>query len=104
MYSRCSMKNLGKQIQTPLAKKEKTFYQFFLPFLKSSSNLQHCEKKDERPSLSHQIYNIVKKKMSLLAKVVPKLVTRKEEVLKFLKGLASEQFSGIEVFTDSKHC
>ena len=62
MYSRCSMKNWGKQIQTPLAKKEKTFYQFFLPFLKSSSNLKHCEKKDECPSLSHQIYNIVKKK------------------------------------------
>ena len=46
------MKNLGKQIQTSLAKKQKTFYQIFILFLKSSSNLQHCEKKDDCRSLS----------------------------------------------------
>ena len=46
------MKNFGQQLQTPLAKKQKTFYQFFIPFLKSSSNLQHCEKKDGCPRVS----------------------------------------------------
>ena len=41
-----------KQIQTPLSKKQNTFYQFFIEFLKSSSNLQHCEKKEKSPSVS----------------------------------------------------
>ena len=52
----------------------------------------------------HEIYNIGKKKMSLLAKVFPKLLIPKEVVLKRLKGFASEHLSGINVFTGSKRC
>ena len=32
-------------------KKEKTFCQFFIAFLKCACNLEHFEKKDEYPSL-----------------------------------------------------
>ena len=31
--------------------KNKTFYEFFIAFLKCASNLEHFEKKDEYPSL-----------------------------------------------------
>ena len=45
------MHNFGQQVQTPLSQKEKTFRQFFSPFLKCACNLEHFEKKDEYPSL-----------------------------------------------------
>ena len=51
-YSRCSMQNFVQQIQTPVSQKQKNFYELFIAFLKSSSNLQHCEQKDESPSSS----------------------------------------------------
>ena len=51
-YSRWSMKNSGQQLQMLLAKNQKTFYEIFNAFLKSSLNLQNFERKDESCSLS----------------------------------------------------
>ena len=46
------MHNFAQQVQTPLSQKEKTFFRFFIAFLKCTCNLEHFEKKDEYPSLS----------------------------------------------------
>ena len=59
-YSRCSMHNVGQQFQTPLYQNERSLDQFFIAFVKSSSNLQHSEKK-----------------MSFLGQVFPKLLAPK---------------------------
>ena len=40
-----------QQIQTLLSQKRKTFYGFFIEFLKCAWNLEHSEKKEEYPSL-----------------------------------------------------
>ena len=45
------MHNLQQQFQTPLSKKQKTFTEFFIAFLKCAWNLEHFQKKDEYPSL-----------------------------------------------------
>ena len=45
------MKNLQQQFQTPLSHKQKTFFQYFIAFLKCASNLEDFQKKDEYPSL-----------------------------------------------------
>ena len=45
------MQNLQQQFQTPLSQKQKTFYGFFIAFLKCAWNLEHFEKYDEYPSL-----------------------------------------------------
>ena len=45
------MKNIPQQFQTPLSKKQKTFFQFFIAFLKCAWNLEHFRKKDEYSSL-----------------------------------------------------
>ena len=37
MYSRCNVHNF----ETPLSQKQKTFYQFFIAFLKCAWNLEH---------------------------------------------------------------
>ena len=50
-YSRCNVHNFQQQVQTPLSQKQKTFWLFFIAFLKCAWNLQHFEKKDEYPSL-----------------------------------------------------
>ena len=50
-YSRCNVHNFGQQVQTPLSQKQKTFFGFFIAFLKCAWNLEHFEKKDEYPSL-----------------------------------------------------
>ena len=50
-YSPCNVHNFAQQVQTPLSQKQKTFYGFFIAFLKCASNLEHFEKKDEYPSL-----------------------------------------------------
>ena len=50
-YSGSNMKNLRQQFQTPLSCKQKTFSQFFIPFLIFAWNLEHFQKKDEYPSL-----------------------------------------------------
>ena len=45
------MQNLPQQFQTPLSQKQKTFFRFFIAFLKCARNLEHFQKKDEYPSL-----------------------------------------------------
>ena len=42
--------NLPPLIQTQLSGKRKTFYQYFLPFLKSTSSFKHSKRKDDRHS------------------------------------------------------
>ena len=41
-----------KDFLLPLSEKQKTFYAFFIPFLKCAWNLEYLEKKDEYPSLN----------------------------------------------------
>ena len=42
--------NLQLPIQMQLSEKRKTFSEFFVPFLESTSNFKHFEKKDDRHS------------------------------------------------------
>ena len=42
--------NLQRAIQMQLSEKEKNFSQLFVPFLNSTSNFKHLEKKDDRHS------------------------------------------------------
>ena len=44
-YSRRNMQILEQQIQTNLSQKGKTFFRFFIAFLKCGWNLEHSEKK-----------------------------------------------------------
>ena len=44
-YSRRNMQILEQQIQTNLSQKGKTFFRFFIAFLKCAWNLEHSEKK-----------------------------------------------------------
>ena len=46
-YSLFNKDNLTQPIQMQLSRKEKDFPQFFLAFLKSNSNFEHFQKKDE---------------------------------------------------------
>ena len=50
-YSRCNVHNFAQQVLTPLSQKQKTFWRFFIAFLKCAWNLEHFEKKDEYLSL-----------------------------------------------------
>ena len=50
-YSRRNMRIFWQQLQTPLSQKGKTFFGFFIAFLKCAWNLEHSEKKEEYPSL-----------------------------------------------------
>ena len=50
-YSRRNMLKFMQQLEGPLSQKQKTFYGFFIPFLKCPLNLEHFEKKDEYPNL-----------------------------------------------------
>ena len=50
-YSRCNVHNFAQQVQTPLSRKQKTFWGFFIAFLKCAWKLEHFEKKDEYPNL-----------------------------------------------------
>ena len=50
-YSRRNMLKFMQQLEGPLSQKQKTFYGFFIPFLKCALNLEHFEKKDEYPNL-----------------------------------------------------
>ena len=61
---RCSrryMQTFWQQVQTPLSQKGKTFWEFFIAFLKCAWNLEHSEKKK-----------------SILAYLLPKLLNPKE--------------------------
>ena len=42
--SRRNMQTFAQQVQTPLSLKQKTFSEFFIAFLKSTSNVEHFEK------------------------------------------------------------
>ena len=46
-YCLCYIWNLKVLHQMQLSKKLKTFYEFFCPFLKSSSNFEHFEQEDD---------------------------------------------------------
>ena len=50
-YSRRNMRIFWQQLQTLLSQKGKTFFGFFIAFLKCAWNLEHSEKKEEYPSL-----------------------------------------------------
>ena len=50
-YSRRNMLNFTKQLEAPLSKKQRTFSEFFIAFLKCALNLEHLGKEDEYPSL-----------------------------------------------------
>ena len=49
-YSLLNRDNLTQAIQMQLSPKQKTFSKFFLAFLKSSSNFEHFQKKDDSDS------------------------------------------------------
>ena len=42
--------NLQREIQMQLSEKQKSFCELFVPFLNSTSNFKHFEKKDDRHS------------------------------------------------------
>ena len=44
-YSRRNMQIFWERLQTHLSQKEKTFWEFFIAFLKCAWNLEHSEKK-----------------------------------------------------------
>ena len=50
-YSHRYMQTFRQKIRTPLSQKGKTFFRFFIEFLKCAWNLEHSEKKEEYPSL-----------------------------------------------------
>ena len=86
-YSRRNMQNFQQQLQLHYLKNKRFFLQFLLLF----SNLG-------------QIYNLSKKKVSLLVSVFRNYWLRKRWLLECLKRLAPEHLSAINVFTSSKHC
>ena len=45
------MLNFTQQYEAHLSQNQKTFSEFFIPFLKCALNLEHFEKKDEYSSL-----------------------------------------------------
>ena len=50
-FSGTNMQSLRQQFQTLLSRKQKTFSEFFIAFLKCAWNLEDFQKKDEYPSL-----------------------------------------------------
>ena len=50
-YSRRNMQVFWQQLQTPLSQKGKTFFLFFIGYLKCSWNWENSEKKEEYSSL-----------------------------------------------------
>ena len=50
-YSRRYMQIFLQELQTALSQKGKTFFGFFIAFLKCEWSLEHSEKKEEYPSL-----------------------------------------------------
>ena len=58
------MLNFTQKLEAPLPQKQKSFFRFFIAFLKCALNLEHLEKK----------------KMSILEVLFPKLLTPKEVV------------------------
>ena len=62
-YSPLYRDNLTQSIHIPLCQKQKTFPQFFSPYLKSNLNFEHFQKK-----------------MTLIADVFPKLPSPKQVI------------------------
>ena len=50
-YSRRNMQVFWQQLQTPLSRKGKTIFLFFIGYLKWAWNWEHSEKKEEYRSL-----------------------------------------------------
>ena len=50
--SRRNMQTFTQQVQTPLSLKQKIYSGFFISFLKSTWNVEQCQKKAESSSLS----------------------------------------------------
>ena len=50
-YSRRNMLNFTQQFKEPFSVKQKTFFGFFMAFLKCAFNLEQLRKKDEFPRL-----------------------------------------------------
>ena len=50
-HSRRYMQIFWQQFQRPLSQKGMVVFRFFIAFLKYAWNLEHCEKKEEQPSL-----------------------------------------------------
>ena len=46
-YSLLNRDSLTQPIQSQLSEKQKFFFQFYSPFLKSSSNFEHFQNKDD---------------------------------------------------------
>ena len=46
-YSRRNMRIFWQQLQTPLSQKGKTFFRFFIAFVKCAWNLEHSQEKQE---------------------------------------------------------
>ena len=86
-YSLLYCDKLRQPIQMQLFKKRKTFSQFLLHFWDSD-----------------QILNILKKKMTLIAYVFPKLETPKVWLDKCLKSPVSEDPWTKDVVNGPKHC
>ena len=63
-YSRRNMLNFTQQFEAPLSQKQEIFSGFFIAFLKYALNLEHFEKK----------------KMNILDRLFPELLTPKEVV------------------------
>ena len=51
-YSPRNMQIFAQQRQKPISPNQETFYQLVIAFMKSTSSLEHFEKKYESPSLS----------------------------------------------------
>ena len=50
-YSRRYMQIFWQQLETPLSRKGKTIFLFFIGYLKFAWSWEHCEKKEEYPNL-----------------------------------------------------
>ena len=46
-YSRRNMRIFWQQLQTPLSQKGKTFFRFFIAYVKCAWNLEHSQEKQE---------------------------------------------------------
>ena len=53
MYYRRNMQNFPEQIQRQLSQQRKSFFWFFVSFLKCTSSLEHFRQKDEPSCLSN---------------------------------------------------
>ena len=67
-HSAQNRENLPQQVQTQISQERKTFYRFFIAFLKSTLNLEYFERKEQSHSLS--ITEIINSETSRQLKVL----------------------------------